>query len=353
MTDLLGGSKSVAPAYNRRTMTGPPAYFDLIRQMHNRFDYRLRLVQTARQQGIQATARLFQTTVPDCAKGVAPLPAAPAVRAARAEPGSPPVPPQNSSGDRTPGPPTPPPTAHLRGGPPATRVRSGCQPQGHSTHLARSRADPEAAAQGFPRQQDLAAVKATGRLFQQISADTKYLDDIPRYWPQAQRLRLPLIQYTAREIRSGLLFLAFASRRSASASAVFADRIQRHLDRCGIDLPHLVFQTDHGGEFVGALYPDGSRDGFPRAIRFFGSPHQRPPPPPTPIRAMSKPCTASSKTSSSPRLPVTSSTATSPDPTPIRDTAAPGRSSSGSLPAGILLASAHQLRLLPHSKRGI
>jgi len=130
----------------------------------------------------------------------------------------------------------------------------------------------------YQRKQDLAAVKATWRLFQQISADTKDLDDIPRYWPQAQRLRLPLIQYTAREVRSGLLFLAFASRRSASASAVFADRIQRHLDRCGIDLPHLVWQTDNGGEFVGALQPDGSRDGFPRAIRLFGSQHQRIPP---------------------------------------------------------------------------
>ena len=352
MTDLLGGSKSVAPAYNRRTMTGPPAYFDLIRQMHNRFDYRLRLVQTARQQGIQATARLFQTTVPTVRKGLRRYQQH-RLSGLREQSRTPHQRPRK----------TPPEierqVLQLRRQLPtfgAARLQrefdlavshKAIQRIWRAHGLIRKRRRKD------PRQQDLAAVKATGRLFQQISADTKYLDDIPRYWPQAQRLRLPLIQYTAREVRSGLLFLAFASRRSASASAVFADRIQRHLDRCGIDLPHLVFQTDHGGEFVGALYPDGSRDGFPRAIRFFGSPHQRPPPPPTPIRAMSKPCTASSKTSSSPRLPVTSSTATSPDPTPIRDTAAPGRSSSGSLPAGILLASAHQLRLLPHSKRGI
>jgi transposase len=35
----------------------------------------------------------------------------------------------------------------------------------------------------YQRQQDRAAVKATGALFQQISTDTKDLDDIPHYWP--------------------------------------------------------------------------------------------------------------------------------------------------------------------------
>lgn len=88
-------------------------------------------------------------------------------------------------------------------------------------------------------------------MFQQISADTKDLDDIPHYWPQARRLGLPLIQYTAREVRSGLLFWSFAQQRSASASAVFASRIQQHLARYGVSLRDLVWQTDNGGEFKG------------------------------------------------------------------------------------------------------
>jgi hypothetical protein len=70
----------------------------------------------------------------------------------------------------------------------------------------------------YQRKQDPAAIKATWRLFQQISADTKDVNDIPRYWPQAQALELPLIQYTAREVRSGLLLLAYAQRRSSAAS---------------------------------------------------------------------------------------------------------------------------------------
>lgn len=47
-------------------------------------------------------------------------------------------------------------------------------------------------------------------LFQQISADSKDLDDIPHCWPHARQFGLPAIQYTAREVRSGLLFCVCA-----------------------------------------------------------------------------------------------------------------------------------------------
>ena len=43
----------------------------------------------------------------------------------------------------------------------------------------------------YQRKQGLADIKARWSLFQQISADTEDLDDIPHYWPQAQRLSLP------------------------------------------------------------------------------------------------------------------------------------------------------------------
>ncbi len=104
----------------------------------------------------------------------------------------------------------------------------------------------------------------------------KDLEDIPHFWPQAQRHRLPLVQYTAREVRSGLLFLAFAQRRSATASSVFAARLQRHLARSGIDLRHLVWQTDNGTEFVGGYAPQGQPTGFPAA--WGDSQHVRIPP---------------------------------------------------------------------------
>jgi hypothetical protein len=70
-------------------------------------------------------------------------------------------------------------------------------------------------------------------------------------WLQAQRLHLPVIHYTARDVRSGLLFWAFPQQRSASASAVFAARIQQQLDRYGVSLRDLTWQTDNGSEFKG------------------------------------------------------------------------------------------------------
>jgi hypothetical protein len=88
-------------------------------------------------------------------------------------------------------------------------------------------------------------------VFQQISADTNDLDRIPHFWAHAQRLGLPIIQYAARGVRRGLLFRSFAAQRTAAASKVFASRIQQHLDRYGVSLRDLVWQTDNGSEFKG------------------------------------------------------------------------------------------------------
>lgn len=118
----------------------------------------------------------------------------------------------------------------------------------------------------YQQTQDRAPVKATWRLFQQISADTKDLCDTPQYWPQAKTLHLPMVPYTAREVRSGLLFWACAQRRTAAASALFAARIQRHREQHGIDLRHLVWQTDHGKEFIGGHDRQGHPTGFPTAL---------------------------------------------------------------------------------------
>src|SRR5437879_6326509 len=82
--------------------------------------------------------------------------------------------------------------------------------------------------------------------------------------------------YTAREVRSGLLFWAFAQRRSAAVSAVFAARIQQHLGRCGISLRDLAWQTDNGVEFIGSYDRRGRRTGFPAALG--DSQHLRIPP---------------------------------------------------------------------------
>jgi transposase len=242
-------------------------YFDLIREMKkNAYNHRLRLVESARIRGIKPTARLFATSPLTVRKwwrryqqfgpsGLQEHSRAPH-RQARKTP---------RELEQT--------VLALRRRLPtfgAARLRREFDlPLSHMAiqRIWREQGLMQKRCRKYQRKQDLARIKAQWALFQQISADTKDLDDIPHYWLQAQRLRLPVIQYTARDVRSGLLFWAFAQKRTASASAVFASRIQQHLDRCGVSLRDLVWQTDNGGEFKGD---------FPKALGH--SQHVRIPP---------------------------------------------------------------------------
>ena len=247
-------------------MATPARYFDLVRDMKHPYDHRLRLVESARQRGIKPTARLFTTTVPTVRKwlrrfqqhGPSGL-----VEHSRARSHQPHKTPLSIEAQ----------LIELRKILPtfgARRlIREFDLPVGHSAmeRIWRENGLMKKRRKKYQRKQDLAHIKAQWALFQQISADTKDLDDIPHYWPQAQALGLPAIQYTARDVRSGLLFWSFAEKRSASASAVFASRIQQHLDRYGVSLRDLVWQTDNGGEFKGD---------FPAALR--DSQHVRIPP---------------------------------------------------------------------------
>src|SRR6266849_8310467 len=49
-------------------MATPARYFDLVRDMKHPYDHRLRLVESVKQRGIKATARLFATTIPTVRK---------------------------------------------------------------------------------------------------------------------------------------------------------------------------------------------------------------------------------------------------------------------------------------------
>ena len=241
-------------------------YFDLVREMKDAYNHRLRLVQSARQLGIKPTARLFVTTVPTVRKWLrrykqqGPSGLLEHSRAPHHQPRrTPPEVEQRVVELRR--------TLFTFGS--RRLIREFDLPISHRAleRIWREHGLLKKRKKKYQRKQDLAHIKAQWALFQQISADTKDLDDIPRYWPQAQRFGLPAIQYTAREVRSGLLFWAFAQRRSAAASAVFAARIQQHLDRYGICLRDLVWQTDNGGEFKGD---------FPKALG--DSQHVRIPP---------------------------------------------------------------------------
>lgn len=225
-------------------------YFDLFREMKNAYNHRLRLVESAQQRGIKPTARLFLTTVPTVRKWLrrfqqhGPTGLHELSRARHRQAHQTPA-----SVERQ--------LVQLRPSLPTFGARRLIREfdlgigHGALERIWREHGLLQKRRRKYQRKQDLAHIKARWAVFQQISADTKDLDDIPRYWPQAQRLRLPVVQYTARDVRSGLLFWSFAQRRSAAASALFAARIQRHLHRYGVSLRDLLWQTDNGGEFKG------------------------------------------------------------------------------------------------------
>ena len=100
--------------------------------------------------------------------------------------------------------------------------------------------------------QNLRAIKREWRLFEQTCIDTKDLKDIPELWPQIQRLHLPLVQYTAREVVSGWQFVAYAQERTLAYSKLFAEIIIDHLRSCGVRFKDSRFQTDNGSEFIGS-----------------------------------------------------------------------------------------------------
>jgi transposase len=99
--------------------------------------------------------------------------------------------------------------------------------------------------------QDLREMKARWRLFEQTEIDVKVLFDIPEYWPQMKRHRLPKYQYTAREVVSGLMFLGYADECNLTNSTLFVQVILDHLRSCGADLKDSRIQTDNGSEFIG------------------------------------------------------------------------------------------------------
>ena len=125
---------------------------------------------------------------------------------------------------------------------------------------------------------DLRAVKRHWKLFGQLTVDTKDLKDIPHYWPQMKNLSLPKYQFTAREIRSGLMFLGYANEKTAYNACLFARILCNHLKNCGIELKDMKFQTDNGSEFIGCYRDDRTRDGFEKIVEGFKAVHKRIPP---------------------------------------------------------------------------
>lgn len=119
------------------------------------------------------------------------------------------------------------------------------------------------------KKKDLRQVKAHLRVMRHWQMDTKYLTDIPAYWPQMQVHELPRFQYTLRDVKTGALFVSYGNEISLTYASMLAKRLLGHLERFGIDPKDVTIQTDRGGEFSGGARKKGRR-GFVRAVETQG-----------------------------------------------------------------------------------
>ena len=100
--------------------------------------------------------------------------------------------------------------------------------------------------------QNLREIKAKWKAFEQIDMDTKDLIDIPEIWTQIRNLGLPKVQYTARDVTSGIQFIAYAEERSLLFATLFANIVLSHLKACNVHFKESRTQTDNGSEFIGS-----------------------------------------------------------------------------------------------------
>lgn len=256
----------------------PLSYPEMIRQVkpQSKYDLRLRLVHSAKQLGVKPAARLYGTS-----------PQTVRLWLRRYRQGG-----RSGLGDRSHAPRhCPHKTSPSRERQVvAARQRSGFGPRrlkvefelspsiGAIARILRQRGLVRPRKRKRITKQDLRAVKARWAVFSKVCHDTKDLDDIPFYWPQAKALRLPLIQYTAREVRTGLTFADYAQARSASLACLFAERVISHLAACGVKLSEVGFQSDNGSEYSGGKDQHGQPRGFKPTVEAHGLTHAFIPP---------------------------------------------------------------------------
>ncbi|MCF6200907.1 MAG: hypothetical protein L3J42_02075 [Hydrogenimonas sp.] len=122
----------------------------------------------------------------------------------------------------------------------------------------------------YEKKKELRAIKSRYKPFEKIQIDVKELRDIPNILEQSlalglkkqkkslNRYGLPMYQYTARDVKTGALFVALAYTHTRHTAAIFADRVLTHLGNYGIT-PNII-QTDNGTEFV------NTRDALDRTL---------------------------------------------------------------------------------------
>ena len=125
---------------------------------------------------------------------------------------------------------------------------------------------------------ELSKIKLQLRSFQKIQIDVKDLSDIPKYYRSMRLNGLPRYQFTARDVKSGMLYIALARRHDCVNAANFLTLLAEHLREHNIDLNTVSIQTDNGSEFIGNWRMKGRSLFTHMSEKVFGMKHYRIPP---------------------------------------------------------------------------
>ncbi len=128
------------------------------------------------------------------------------------------------------------------------------------------------------RQQDLREKKAKMRAFEKLQVDTKDLQDIPEYYEAMIKHKLPRFKYTAREMACGAAFFAYADENNTTYAGIFGRMVMDHLKNYGIEVKEMEIQTDNGVEYIGNVRKKHGMSEFEKVIAEAQSTHVRIPP---------------------------------------------------------------------------
>jgi transposase len=112
---------------------------------------------------------------------------------------------------------------------------------------------------------DLSAQKAQLQPLQRVQTDVKYLDDIPEMFPDLIMHKLPLYQFTARDMRTGALFICYAREKTVHNAIIFMRMVAEHFRHYKMSIENTIIQTDNGVEFVQNMR-DPSKSKFTESV---------------------------------------------------------------------------------------
>lgn len=128
----------------------------------------------------------------------------------------------------------------------------------------------------YRKKKDMQAVKATYRPMEKIQVDYKYYSDIASQHAALNMKAIPKFEITARDYRTGMVFLGFTDYKDCVSSSIFADYVINYLKGLGFSTDNIGFQTDNGVEFVDPLYNKTTL--FEKTLAKHGVKHLRIPP---------------------------------------------------------------------------